>query len=404
MLTEPGRPAGREHIAAGKPSPSDRRRQRGSGGVKSVRDGVFLVDIEISRDPITGQRRRISRQIQGTREDAEVALAKLKVADSDGRMPRPGTKARTVRAALDAYVADAEAGIIELAPKTVVTSRSARNTMCATQLSDGRNFGSIRLSSLGWQDIEDMFRIMRRGCGASWVRRAATVLSQALERARKHGLIDCNPAKDAVRPRMVRKKPHSPSMEEVTGLIAQVALVDDEIADATTILAATGMRLGEFLGLQWSEVDFVADTLHVAWAVTDGGPGVKVVRKPTKRSDWRDVPLTAGAKRALQRQAERCRTTFGVVPGPRIYVFPNHVGPEVPHRPDTFGDRFAAARGTHVTTFLHLRHFTATTMLDAGEAYRTVADILGNSENTLRLHYDGRTNLDKKRAISALDF
>jgi hypothetical protein len=43
-------------------------------------------------------------------------------------------------------------------------------------------------------------------------------------------------------------------------------------------------------------------------------------------------------------------------------------------------------------------------MLDAGEDYRTVADILGNSETTLRLHYDGRTNLDKKRAISALDF
>jgi integrase len=404
MLTEPGRPTGREQIVAEKHSLSDRRRQRGSGGVKAVREGVFLVDIEISRDPITGQRRRISRQIRGTREDAEVALAKLKVADSDGRAPRPGTKARTVRAALDDYVADAEAGIIELAPKTVVTSRSARNTMCAIQLSDGRNFGSVRLSSLTWQDIEDMFRIMRRACGASWVRRAATVLSQGLERARKHGLIEYNPARDAARPRMVRKKPHSPPIDEVTGLIAQVALVDDEIADATTILAATGMRLGELLGLQWPEVDFAADTLHVAWAISDGGRGVKVVRKPTKRSDWRDVPLTAGAKRALQRQAERCRNTFGVAPGPGIYVLPNRLGPDLPHRPDSFGDRFAVARGTYSTTFLHLRHFTATTMLDAGEAYRTVADILGNSENTLRLHYDGRTNLDKKRAISALEF
>jgi site-specific recombinase XerD len=64
----------------------------------------------------------------------------------------------------------------------------------------------------------------------------------------------------------------------------------------------------------------------------------------------------------------------------------------------------AAARGDKAVTFLHLRHFTATTMLDAGEDYRTVADILGNSETTLRLHYDGRTNLDKRRAISALDF
>ena len=55
-------------------------------------------------------------------------------------------------------------------------------------------------------------------------------------------------------------------------------------------------------------------------------------------------------------------------------------------------------------TFLLLRHCCATTMLDAGADYRTVADILGNSETTLRLHYDGRTNLDKRRALSVLNF
>lgn len=54
-------------------------------------------------------------------------------------------------------------------------------------------------------------------------------------------------------------------------------------------------------------------------------------------------------------------------------------------------------------TFLHVRHYVATTMLDAGEEYRTVADLLGNSEVTLRLHYDGRTNVGKRRAISALE-
>lgn len=35
--------------------------------------------------------------------------------------------------------------------------------------------------------------------------------------------------------------------------------------------------------------------------------------------------------------------------------------------------------------------------------YRTVADILGNSESTLRLHYDGRTDVGKRKAITALE-
>ena len=45
----------------------------------------------------------------------------------------------------------------------------------------------------------------------------------------------------------------------------------------------------------------------------------------------------------------------------------------------------------------------ATAMLDAGESYRTVAEILGNSEATLRLHYDGRTGIEKRKAISSLE-
>lgn len=380
------------------------RRRRGSGGVSRVRDGVWRVDVEIARDPATGHRRRISRQVHGTRADAEVALAKLRAADHDGRLPRPGTKARTVRAALDEYVADVEAGVIELAPKTVVTTRSARNTMCSIVLPDGRVFGDIRLSTLGWADIEAMFRAMREGRSVEWVRRAGTVLSRSLDRARKHGLIDHNPAKDATRPKTVRRKPHSPSKDDVGALIAHVAAADPEMADAVLIAAATGVRMGELLGLQWSDVDLDREVIHVACAVTDGGPGVGVLRKPTKRSDWRDVPLAAAAVASFDRQRRRCAELFREPPTPGCYVFPSRSGLDLPCRPDTFGDRFAAARGDHRVTFLHLRHFTATTMLDAGEDYRTVADILGNSETTLRLHYDGRTNLDKRRAIAALDF
>jgi len=36
-------------------------------------------------------------------------------------------------------------------------------------------------------------------------------------------------------------------------------------------------------------------------------------------------------------------------------------------------------------------------------SYRTVADILGNSEATLRLHYDGRNDTGKRQAIAALE-
>jgi integrase len=94
---------------------------------------------------------------------------------------------------------------------------------------------------------------------------------------------------------------------------------------------------------------------------------------------------------------------LGIEPHADGYVFPAGIDGPGPMRPDTLGDSWAAARGASSVTLVHFRHYAATSMLESGESYRTVADILGNSESTLRLHYDGRTDVGKRRAIVALE-
>lgn len=73
--------------------------------------------------------------------------------------------------------------------------------------------------------------------------------------------------------------------------------------------------------------------MHIAGVITDGGPGVGVIRKATTRSDWRDVPLTGAAVDALIAQAGRRRDLLGVVSGPEDYVFPAAIDGGVPMRP-----------------------------------------------------------------------
>ena len=367
-------------------------------------DNRWKIDIELPRDGVTGHRRRISRTVIGTREEAELALARLKVAKHQKRLPSGGTNARSVGAAMALYLQAAESGALELTPKTITTSRSAIRVMSEAELSDGRRFGSIRLSRLTWEDIEALYAAMRLSSrGADWIRRCATVLTRSLELARKRGLIDSNPSKDAVRPKSTRKKPYAPLVEDVRSALDVAGERDPEMADMAILLASTGMRKGELLGLQWADIDLETQEIHVAAAITDGGPGVGVVRKPTKRSDWRDVPLTGAATIALRRQADRYHERFGKKPPRGTYVFGGSVDGLDPMRPDALSRRWTAARGTFVITLLDLRHFVATMMLDAGESYRTVADILGNSEATLRLHYDGRTGIEKRKAISTLE-
>jgi integrase len=365
---------------------------------------VWRVDVELPRDSVTGRRRRVSRTVRGNKEEAELALARLKLAGHQKRLPSGGTNARSVAAAMDLYLRAAESGSLELAPSTVLTSRYAAKIMSAMELPDGRCFGSIVLSRLTWQDIEDLYGAMRAsGRGPDWIRRCATVLTRSLDLARKRGLIDANPSRDAVRPKSVRKKPYSPSDAEIKALLKDVATKDAELADLATVLASTGMRVGEVLGLQWSDVNLNSAEVHVGAAVTDGGPGVGIVRKATKRSDWRDVPLTVAAISAIERQAERHTTLFGAAPGARGYVFGGTPDGIDPTRPDGLSHRWLAARGSSPITLLGFRHYVATAMLDAGESYRTVADILGNSEATLRLHYDGRTGIEKRKAVSVLE-
>lgn len=138
--------------------------------------------------------------------------------------------------------------------------------------------GSVPLIRLTWQDIELLYAAMcASGRGPARTRPCATALTRALVLARKRGLIDTNPAKDAVRPKSIRTKPFSPAADDVRDLLETVAL-------------------------RWTDVDRANGELHAAAAIADGAPGVGVLRKSTKRPDWRDVPLTTRALEAVDRR------------------------------------------------------------------------------------------------------
>ena len=98
----------------------------GERWVFPIRPGVWRVDIELHRDKVTGRRRRVSRYVEGARSDAEVASSRLRVADKEKRLPTGGTSARS---ALDLYLNAADTGLIDLAPRTILTTRSAANTL-----------------------------------------------------------------------------------------------------------------------------------------------------------------------------------------------------------------------------------------------------------------------------------
>jgi integrase len=117
-----------------------------------------------------------------------------------------------------------------------------------------------------------------------------------------------------------------------------------------------GVRKGELLALRVEDVDLKAQEMHVAFAITDGGPGVGLVRKSTKESDWRDVPLIDSVREAFERQLARRREQTGREPRPNEYIFAGDPDGTKPIRPDSLSDRLAEARGPSNVTLQDLHH------------------------------------------------
>lgn len=94
-----------------------------------------------------------------------------------------------------------------------------------------------------------------RGLSARTVRICHTVIRQALEQARRWGLIARNPALDATPPVQHRREVSPPTVEQVQRLLAAAKAEDADFSAYLSLLAATGCRRGAACALRWSDTD-----------------------------------------------------------------------------------------------------------------------------------------------------
>lgn len=383
-------------------SPKSRKpRPRRSGGVTLLAPGRWLVGVEGAPDPVTGNRRRHTTVVNGTRERAEVALARMKLTDADG-LTQAATSARTVQAACDLYLADASTEL-----QTQRTDRSGCRHICATVIPGGRPFGEIPLSKVHWKMVEQIYSKWEAVLEPPSRARYASTLTKVFDHAKRAGWISINPAKDARRPKVPTHKPDVPRTDQVREALDFAQEHDFAMYAYVMGLATLGCRRAELLAIYVEDVNLEERFVTIRASLADGGPGVGIYRKATKRDDWRDVPLTqqmsevfaelfAGRLKLLETFDRSSLTPHG-------YVFSDDPDGATWWRPDTTTQRWLAARGSSKVTFAMLRRYVATQLLDVTDGdYRTVASITGNSEETLRRWYDAGANMQKKKAVVEL--
>ena len=394
-------------------------RKRGTG---------LQVQVYAGRDPLTGRKRWVSRQVAGQTRASHRQAKKVEaeLLDQVDRGQHGGSRTRTVGELVERWFTWRQQ-VRPISPITVRNYRGAieRYILPALGRAKVREVDAATLDSLYaqvrahggkcrlcWQRIRRREPPMRAGeryrpqpsadeqvhqpdCARGWplsasaVQEVHTVLSGAFKQAVVWGWAGHNPAKLATAPAAGRSGASPPDAKAVARLLTAAMIEDAELGLFLRLAVVLGARRGELIGLKWRDVDLDHGAVLIASNV------VRVVGRPlldkdTKTHAKRRVAVDADTVELLKahrvRQAEAALACGASLP-PDAYVFSRAADASKPISPDGVSHRLQdlAAR-IGVRCRLHdLRHFMVTQLVAGGVDWRTVSGRAGHADGHMTL-------------------
>jgi integrase len=165
-------------------------------------------------------------------------------------------------------------------------------------------FGMMKLSKLDTPNIQALYTAkLKDGLKPSSVRYIHAVLHCALEKAVELHLIPRNPAASA-RPPKIRQEEITPLDAQQARLLLEAAR-GDRFASLYVLSLMCGLRMGESLGLKWTDIDFDAGTLRVHRQVQRIREGGGLVFSEPKNASRRTIDLPKRTLEALRSHRKR---------------------------------------------------------------------------------------------------
>lgn len=261
--------------------------------------------------------------------------------------------------------------------------------------------GRVKLVDLAPSHVEKMQRaILHDGRSARTARLARSVLRAALRHAERHGLVARNVAALAEPVKAEHREKQSMTVAQVTKLFAAAADSRDEAA--IVLLVTLGLRRGELLGLQWSDVNVKASTIRISRALKRTRSGLEASGTKTERSE-RTLHLPPMAAQALRTHRAR-QAAQQIAAGEHwvdgTWIFTNAWGG--PIDPDNFRHRFIdlcdKAKIGHWSPHA-ARHTAGSLMFEHGADLKVVSEALGHS--SIRVTADVYAHLLPERSGEA---
>ena len=261
--------------------------------------------------------------------------------------------------------------------------------------------GHIPLNKLTANDLQQLFTWMKTDGGAesgladSQVVNCHSLCHRALEKAGTDRLIARNPADGCKLPALKREEMNILSREAMQRLLIQAK--EENYYELFLLEFATGLRLGELMGLQWDDLDLTTGELRVNKQVNIVGSEL-VVNEPKTKAAVRTLLLPPSVLKVMRAYRTKVESRW---------LFPSPKKEDLPLRPSVVHQRLHRLldhAGCERVRFHDLRHTFATNALAHGMDVKTLSTILGHVSSATTLNtYSHVTDEMRQRAAVKID-
>ena len=236
--------------------------------------------------------------------------------------------------------------------------------------------GETDLKSLSSRQLQTMVtNLIDEGLSPSTVNLVISVLKSSLKVARLVGLINASPADGLIRPKKQEKKIECFTVDEQKKIV-DFALNSGKQKHLGVILCLyTGVRIGELLALEWSDVDLKSRMMQVNKTRVEIG-GEITTGTPKTDSSNRTIPIPKQLIPVLKHL--RGTQHDGQV------IAQNGKPVSIRSYQKTF-ELLLKRQGIPRRGFHALRHTFATRAVECGMDVKTLAEILGHKNPTVTL-------------------
>lgn len=247
-------------------------------------------------------------------------------------------------------------------------------------------FGKMNLSNVGPMDIQKFLKCLRdKDLSDSTIKRIYSTVSASLNAAVTMEILSKNAANKIPKqdkPRMEKKEREIWKNESI-----KQVLKDSREASrywvAIFLAVMTGMRQGEILGLQWPDIDFDRNVIHVRRGLKKDKTGYTKLKTSGSRRTISISPLTAWVLEEQRDKVGMEKAELGDAYKDNQLVVPTSLGTpakatKVLHAWKRICEQFKPVDEPDIT-FHDLRHQSASIMLNDKTDIRVVSRRLGHS-------------------------